>query len=166
MGFFAFVREIAGDLAADRTDDDALFITASAILHARPDLQGRDKRLDAMRVLYVASMIHLGRTGNALFPDDFEATGYGPLVPRLHKDLSRHRPRCLHHEFNSLTHEQIRSISLACEGTRNLDGGRMVALTHRNDGAWGSAYVPGDRIHRGRLMAKEHIAQDYRRLTA
>ena len=40
--------------------------------------------LELQKLLYIAHMIHLGKTGEPLFEDAFEAWNYGPVIPGLY----------------------------------------------------------------------------------
>lgn len=140
---------------------DPLHAVAGTVLRQMPHLRGPHGRLRAMRIVYMAHSIHLGRTGSGLFDDRVEATTYGPVVPRLLEDLRRHVPRCLDaHHRGGFANDESQSIADACQHAAGMTDGQLVATLHRNDGAWAKSYRTGHRTERGPAMPIAHIADD------
>ena len=105
--------------------------------------------LALQKVLYLAHMVHLGRTGHRLIDGEFEAWDYGPVMPRLYRDVRMFGDRPIQNVFfgsptifGSPEEETLRD---ACEHLLMKSPGELVAMTHRQDGAWAKHYVPGIR---------------------
>jgi uncharacterized phage-associated protein len=118
------------------------------------------------KILYLAHMFELGRTGNPLVHGSFEAWDYGPVHPELY-----HRAKI----FGSDPVENIfTDARLPEEGTPecaiideaygslgNVGPGRLVNLTHRRGGAWETNYIPGAR---NIIIPNDDILKEYREL--
>ncbi|QZN99150.1 Panacea domain-containing protein [Chenggangzhangella methanolivorans] len=62
-------------------------MTVSALSAARTLGELRDwtlSNLEIQKILYLAHMYHLGRTGQPLINEAFEAWDYGPVVPEVY----------------------------------------------------------------------------------
>jgi len=148
-------------------EPDPLFTVARTILTELPHLRGRDHMHTVMGLTYLCAMMHLGRTGETLFPDRFEATAFGPVIPRLHADLRRHVPRCL-----SDTHDRplgaggAGTVRELCRDAGDLTRTQQIAIMQRSDSGWGSTYRHLGSTDRGPVMRREALLADYRRLAA
>ncbi|PPQ19461.1 hypothetical protein CV770_10745 [Bradyrhizobium sp. AC87j1] len=89
--------------------------------------------------LYLAHMVHLGRTGERLVDGEFQAWDYGPVNPELYetvsmfgdepiKDVFFGAPRI----FGSREEETLRD---ACEHLLRRHASEPVAMTHSERGA-------------------------------
>lgn len=105
--------------------------------------------LALQKILYLAHMVHLGRTGERLIDGEFQAWDYGPVNPELYKTVSMFgdepikdvffgAPRI----FGTREEETLRD---ACEHLLRKRASELVAMTHSERGAWAKHYVPGVR---------------------
>jgi uncharacterized phage-associated protein len=110
--------------------------------------QWRLTNLEMQKTLYVAQMIHLGRTHQPLFIESFEAWEYGPVVPALYhavKDAGRNPiPPFTEERLAHGTSECFALID-AFAMTRHLTPSQMVNYVHRPEGAWEQFYMPFGR---------------------
>src|SRR3546814_9677092 len=60
-----------------------------AVLVVRRALGVEKKPLDMQRLLYIAQVEHIGQFAAPIFPDIFNATSLGPIIPRLMPLLKR-----------------------------------------------------------------------------
>ena len=105
--------------------------------------------LEYQKVLYIAQMVHLGRTATPLFAEQFEAWDLGPVVPRLYRALKANKSAIVTSvaapavfAFGST---QAFAVDDAFSMTQHMTAGQLVAFTHRPGGAWESFYEPGKR---------------------
>jgi len=105
--------------------------------------------LALQKILYLAHMVHLGRTGQRLIDDEFEAWDYGPVNPKLYRDVKMFGDKPIQNVFfgapkifGTPEEETLRD---ACEHLLTKSPGELVAMTHRQNGAWAKNYVPGIR---------------------
>lgn len=100
------------------------------------------------KVLYVAHMLHLGRTGEPLFDDQFEAWDFGPVVPRLYQHNKPYKRSPIPAFDYCKPFEQCTSQWLAVADayafTKHLTAGQLISHTHRVGGAWEKHYNPGE----------------------
>lgn len=105
--------------------------------------------LEMQKTLYVAQMLHLGRTGRPLFDNRIEAWDYGPVVPDLYHEAKRFGRQPVADIFDAPHFEALSceamSIRDALIMTRHMSAGQLVAYTHRPGGAWEMHYKPHDR---------------------
>ena len=119
--------------------------------------------LKLQKLLYIAHMIWLGRTGQPLIREAFEAWDYGPVCPVVY-----HRAKCfgarpvgnVFPDVPDLRDEEVEKLLreivevLGCESP-----GKLVAIAHWERGAWARNYIPGAR---GVRIPNEHIREEYR----
>ncbi len=121
--------------------------------------------LELQKILYLAHMFHLGRTGASLVAGDFEAWDYGPVHPTLYhrvKVFGSGPVKNIFHDIPEIPAGTARNIlDEAHDALGNLGPGRLVNATHRKGGAWASNYVPGAR---GIVIPGEDILNEYRSL--
>ncbi|WP_339760072.1 Panacea domain-containing protein [uncultured Hoeflea sp.] len=106
--------------------------------------------LELQKILYLAHMFHLGRTGGEpLVQGNFEAWDYGPVHPDLYhkaKIFGSDPVKNVFHGLSDLPHCSERQIiDEAYSSLGNAGPGRLVNATHRRGGAWDANYVPGLR---------------------
>lgn len=103
--------------------------------------------LELQKILYIAHMIHLGETEQPLVPDTFEAWEYGPVLPVVYakaRGFGSSPVRNVFHWTPDVPPGSERSaIERACEWTKGLSPGRLVAITHSPQGAWHRCYERG-----------------------
>lgn len=115
------------------------------------EMQGwRLLNLELQKILYIAQMLHLGRTGRPLLREPFEAWDYGPVIPSLYhraKAFGSGPVRNVFHWERSVPEgsEELASLRQALINTRGMNPGQLVAATHWNGGAWARHYRPGVR---------------------
>jgi uncharacterized phage-associated protein len=105
--------------------------------------------LALQKILYLAHMVHLGRTGQRLIDGEFEAWDYGPVNPDLYRAVRIFGDKPIQNVFfgaprifGSPEEETLRD---ACEHLLKKSPSELVAMTHRQNGAWAKNYVPGIR---------------------
>jgi uncharacterized phage-associated protein len=105
--------------------------------------------LTMQKVLYIAQMIHLGRTGKPVFPEAFEAWGYGPVAPALYHVAKRFKAAPVEDIFTvdpfPDDSSEAQAVRDAWATTQHLRPSQLVAYTHRDGGAWESHYREGQR---------------------
>ena len=118
--------------------------------------------LELQKLLYLAHMAYLGRTGRPLILESFEAWDLGPVVPTLY-----HRAKAFgsspvqnvfHHVSSDLEPSKASAIDEVFHATRGLTPGRLVAITHWDQGAWAKNYSPRAR---GRIIPNSDIRDEY-----
>lgn len=119
--------------------------------------------LEMQKLLYIAHMFHLGRAGEPLISDRFEAWDYGPVQPSLYHKAKIYGSSHVGKIFRSAADlEPGSELDLINETVNELShsaSGRLVAITHWSEGAWAKHYVPGGR---GIVIPNEDILQEYR----
>ena len=109
----------------------------------------RVTNLALQKILYLAHMVHLGRTGHRLIDGEFEAWDYGPVNPDLYRTVRMFGDKPIQNVFfgaprifGTPEEEMLRE---ACEHLLAKSSSELVAMTHRQNGAWAKNYVPGVR---------------------
>ncbi|MBL8567094.1 MAG: SocA family protein, partial [Hyphomicrobiaceae bacterium] len=121
--------------------------------------------LELQKILYLAHMFHLGRTGEPLVTGQFEAWDYGPVHPALYhraKVFGADPVANVFHDIPEVPPGSERDIlDEALTNLGKVGPGRLVHATHRPGGAWATFYIPGAR---GRAIPNEAILAEYRAL--
>jgi uncharacterized phage-associated protein len=109
----------------------------------------RVTNLALQKILYLAQMVHLGRTGERLIEGEFEAWDYGPVTPDLYRTVRMFGDKPIQNVFFGAprifgTREE-ETLRDACEHLLTKSPSELVAMTHRQNGAWAKNYVPGIR---------------------
>jgi len=119
--------------------------------------------LALQKILYMAHMVHLGRTGNRLINAQFEAWDYGPVEPQLYRQVRMFGNRPIQDIFFAppiVTGMAERdTLDEACDALISKKPGELVAMTHWQNGAWARHYVPG---YRGNSIPDADIIDEYR----
>ena len=118
--------------------------------------------LKMQKVLYLAHLTYLGKTKKRLIQTPFEAWDYGPVQPALYHKLKRFGSRDVYDIFfgESLLKEGddefgvLKCMSKLC----HIPSSSLVAITHREGGAWSKVYQPGARDV---AIQEEHIYEEY-----
>jgi uncharacterized phage-associated protein len=121
--------------------------------------------LKLQKILYLAHMFHLGRTGEPLVDGSFEAWEYGPVHPDLYHRLKVFGADSVQNIFYGIG-DLVEGPEKAIldEAYRDLGKagpGRLVSATHRPNGAWARNYVPGMRH---RVIPNADILKEYQEL--
>jgi uncharacterized phage-associated protein len=105
--------------------------------------------LALQKILYLAHMVHLGRTESGLINSGFEAWDYGPVNPELYRAVRMFGDRPIQDIFFSppiLTSSvEQGTLAEACDLLLSKKPSELVAMTHWQNGAWAKNYVPGFR---------------------
>jgi uncharacterized phage-associated protein len=118
--------------------------------------------LEIQKIAYIAEMLHLGREGEPLIAENWQAWSYGPVQPDLYhkakifgadpvKDIFIVPPL----KDGGTKHNAVND---AYDLMASLTPGQMIEVTHRPNGAWAATYIPGVR---GRVIPKEAIREEY-----
>lgn len=115
------------------------------------------------KMLYIAQMFSIGRRGVGLFDARIEAWEYGPVVPEVYHELkyagnSAIPPFLFPLRRGNLEHEEISFISEIYNMVKDFRGWELVAITHRDGGAWSNNYEPGKH---GILISSEDMKREY-----
>jgi len=120
--------------------------------------------LSLQKLLYIAHMVHLGTRGEPFIKDSFEAWDYGPVLPSLYHQVKIFGSAPIRNIFRSV--KDLREdgkaaewLDEAYEGLGDLRPSQLVAITHREKGAWAKNYVPG--VH-DIVIPNEDIKAEYR----
>lgn len=122
--------------------------------------------LELQKLLYLAHMFYLGRTnGQPLVPGYFEAWDYGPVHPDLYRCVRVFGSEPVQNVFQGnpdLPDGPERAIlDEAYDALGRSGPGRLVNATHRRNGAWANAYIPGERHI---IIPNADILREYRGL--
>jgi len=140
-------------------------LSAAKRLAARSDWSLSN--LELQKILYLAHMFYLGRTGGEpLVPGHFEAWDYGPVHPDLYhraKVFGSSPVKNIFHDVSNLSDSsgEARILDEALENLGRAGPGRLVNATHRKGGAWDKVYIPGrHRI----IIPNDGILREYQEL--
>lgn len=119
--------------------------------------------LGMQRILYLAHMVHLGRHGQPLIDDWFQASCYGPIAAPLHQRtrmFGGYRPVCnvFHGAGDIQDPVKGQLLDRAARTLGRLRAGRLVAWTQCEDGAWAAHYRPSTRSP---LISDHAIQREY-----
>ena len=118
--------------------------------------------LALQKILYLAHMFFLGRTGQPLVSGNFEAWDYGPIHPTLYHFVKMFGSSPVENVFHSVPDApdgpEAAIIDEAFDGLGSALPGQLVAATHRQGGAWEIHYVPGTHHV---VIPNEAIAAEY-----
>lgn len=118
--------------------------------------------LEVQKLLYIAHMLHLGRHNKPLVPGHFEAWDYGPVHPKLYHHVKVFGSSPVKDVFHAFPSEIDSAASRDIDETIDLlagaPPGKLVAITHREDGAWAKHYIPGMR---NIIIPNEDILEEY-----
>jgi uncharacterized phage-associated protein len=124
--------------------------------------------LQLQKLLYIAQMCYLGVRGERLAEAGFEAWDYGPVVPKIYRQVRMFGSHPIKDVFFSalpFAEDSDRKQVLidVCRDLLPLRPGQLVEITHWKDGAWAKTYVPGAKGYR---IPDSAILDEYRARTA
>lgn len=124
--------------------------------------------LQMQKILYIAHMFFLGSTGQKLISEPFEAWDYGPVIPSLYrkaKVFGSSDVQDIFYEVPHLDDNKVELLHLREAATKlvAIPPMRLVALTHRTNGAWDKNYKAGVK---GIKIPDADILQEYKSLSA
>ena len=100
------------------------------------------------KILYIACMVHIGRTGNPLIRGQFEAWDYGPVQTTVYHRVKAFGSGPIKNVFHGISDAEgaeAETLEEACEALLEERPARLVAITHITDGAWTKRYKEGGR---------------------
>lgn len=139
-------------------------MAVSSVLAARKvcELAGWTlSNLSLQKILYFAHMLHLGRHGEPLVGESFEAWDYGPVLPSVY-----HRAKVFgsspvrnvfHVNDDHMDGDALETLEEAVRALSDQPAGKLVAITHWEDGAWAKHYPGG----RNKLIPNSDIQEEY-----
>jgi uncharacterized phage-associated protein len=121
--------------------------------------------LEINKILYIAQMLHLGRTNGAspLLSESFEAWDYGPVLPTVYhraKAFGSAPVRNVFYGCADVTRTEADTLKEVSDSLKGKTPGELVAITHWDSGAWAKHYRPGAR---GSVIPNADILEEYRR---
>lgn len=121
--------------------------------------------LALQKILYLAHMFHLGRTGEPLVTGLFEAWDYGPVHPALYHRAKVFGSDAVGNVFHDIPEvppgPEMDILDEAYNNLGRVAPARLVHATHRPGGAWATHYIPGVRSC---VIPNESILAEYRNL--
>ena len=120
--------------------------------------------LKMQKILYLSHMVCLGRYKTPLLPTPFEAWDFGPVQPVLYHKLKRFgadNVRDVFYGEEMLTEGEGFVALNDMLGLCSFRPGQLVALTHREGGAWSRVYKPGGK---GIVIDNSLISEEYTKL--
>ncbi|WP_018875273.1 Panacea domain-containing protein [Thioalkalivibrio sp. ALJ8] len=139
-------------------------MTVSAISAAKAICEASDwsvSNLALQKILYIAHMVHYGRTGQPLIDESFEAWDYGPVVPAVY-----HRAKAfgsdpvgnVFHGARPIEDERaLKVIEQTVASLKDKHPGDLVEITHWDGGAWSKHYPKG----RNQIIPHDDIFREY-----
>ena len=138
------------------------FVAAERVCQLR---ESGVSNLPLNKILYFAQMVRLGRTDGLkpLVSESFQAWDYGPVLPSIYRRARIYGSEVIpasafSSHLAALSTVEDALIVEVTESLRDLTPGQLVALTHQDDGAWASHYVPGEK---GIVIPNQDIFQEY-----
>ena len=115
------------------------------------------------KLLYIAHMCHLGQNdGEPLLEGHFKAWDYGPVHPVLYHRAKVFGADPVQNIFRSSPEVgdglERETLEITQEGLKDFSGSKLVAITHRDGGAWAKHYSPGSR---GVIIPDKDIIEEY-----
>lgn len=103
--------------------------------------------LELQKILYLAHLFHLGRAGQPLVTERFEAWDYGPVIPALYHHVKGFGNSPVRNVFHWIPPvppgPEYETLRECADATKNTSPSRLVAITHWDQGAWARCYRPG-----------------------
>ena len=118
----------------------------SAAITACETMDWQLSNLALQKILYLAHMTYLGRTGGQpLVSENFEAWDYGPVIPSLYQKAKIFGSGKIESLPRFSRNMAMREHSVVRDVTRyfgHKSPGELVDLTHKEGGAWDKYYKP------------------------
>ena len=104
-------------------------------------------QLAVQKILYLAHMVHFGRTNAPLVQGQFEAWEYGPVHPLLYQRVKAFGAKPIPDVYpkKELHGQAVATLSDACSNLLGKSAAELVRNTHWHGGAWIRHYIPGAR---------------------
>jgi uncharacterized phage-associated protein len=122
--------------------------------------------LKLQKLLYIADMLHIGRTQRRLIDATFEAWEFGPVLPEIYRKVKAFGDEPVRNVFVD-AHEipastERTALEDTCERFLKMSPSQLVAITHWETGAWAKNYIPRAR---GVPISNSDILDEYRSRT-
>ena len=121
--------------------------------------------LTLQKILYLAHMYYLGIYEKPLVDGHFQAWNYGPVHPEIYHYVKVFGASPIGNIFRSIEDppegDRREMIDLAVDQLSNTKPGTLIALTHRNYGAWAKYYML-DKPYV--IIPNEDIENEYKEL--
>ena len=117
------------------------------------------------KLLYIAHMVHLSQYNAVpLISDEgFEAWDYGPMLPSVYHKARIFGSKAVRNIFHTVPDSDDPDADNIIKDTLKFMGskqpGELVAITHRENGAWAKNYKPDARF--AAVIPNKDILQDY-----
>lgn len=120
--------------------------------------------LSIQKSAYLVQLLYLGERSEPLFPEDFEAWDYGPVVPNVYHKLKMFgsapvKPMSYLSNTRLPNDAALRHVDDVARLATTQSPGKLVAITHWENGAWAKHY---ERNLRGIVIPKSDIRDEYR----
>ena len=122
------------------------------------DLIGRISNIVAQKLNYIANGYWLAFSHNRLIKENFEAWNLGPVIPDLYHKLKKYGNGHIDYLYPSEEDEKevtikkvnedkvIDFLNFIFESFKDYTPGELIELTHRENGAWYTAFQKGANI--------------------
>jgi uncharacterized phage-associated protein len=141
-------------------------VTLSTPTAAKAAGEARDwtlSNLELQKLLYVAHMIYLGRSGEPLVMELFEAWDYGPVLPTLYHQIKMFGKNPVKDVFYfrdpDPASDEVKTIREVAEFLAPKPVSELISITHWPKGAWAKHYQRGAQ---NVVIPNEDILQEYR----
>lgn len=119
--------------------------------------------LEMQKLLYLAHMYCLGGRNRPLVDGYFEAWDYGPVHPVLYHRVKIFGKSPVENVFHAISDlnpatPDVDLLDQSVKQFAHAAPGRLVAITHWDEGAWAKCYHPGARHV---IIPNEVIRQEY-----
>ncbi len=121
--------------------------------------------LQIHKILYLSHMFFMGRTGNPMISEAFEAWDMGPVLPSLYRQVKFFGSDKIVDVFTECdVLSEGKEYDVIKEISKHLSGktpGQLVHLSHRPEGAWAKHYMPNMK---GIIIPNSDIGVEYDKL--
>ncbi len=133
---------IAGNMVRLDMTYRAFDVVKTMLHHASSGLTN----LQIQKILYIMHMERIGKTGEPLIYEHFEAWDYGPVCPKIYSKLKMYGNKTVNDVFyiNTVLNDEIGEfIKSSVSELEKISGAALVQWTHDPVGAWFKNYEPG-----------------------
>lgn len=106
--------------------------------------------LQLQKILYYIQRDYLRLEGSRLFPDEFEAWKFGPVIPAVYYAFSRYGSQPISKKYLDIELEKAdcEMIDPIVEKKRVLNPWNLVEDVHKKGGAWDQTFNNGEGYRR------------------
>ena len=119
--------------------------------------------LSLQKILYFSHMIYMGKTGNPLITEHFQAWRHGPVLPSVYNHLKIFGADPVQNRFYDTEEISDKEIDNFLKDVAtnfiDIEPWKLVTLTHSEDGAWAKNYVPKF----SKIIHNKDILEEYRK---